>query len=114
MAQYAILLYSPAPADPMEVPPDELQAQIDYGVKIEELGGKLSSPQALAPSSAAMSVRGDVITDGPFIESKEVLAGFFVLEARDLDHALACAKLTPVVNGGMEVRPLQGFVAELP
>jgi hypothetical protein len=107
MAQYAILLYSPAPADPMEVPPDELQAQIDYGGVIEELGGKISSPQALAPSTTATSIRGDVITDGPFIESKEVLAGFFVLDARDLDHALEIAKRCPGTwRGGVEVRPL--------
>jgi hypothetical protein len=37
----------------------------------------------------------------------------FVIEARDLDHALALAKLTPIVEGGVEVRPLVGFeVAE--
>ena len=37
----------------------------------------------------------------------------FVIEARDLDHALALAKLTPIVDGGVEVRPLLGFqVAE--
>ena len=46
------------------------------------------------------------MTDGPFIESKEAIAGVFVLEARDLDHALALAKLTPIVDGGVEVRPL--------
>ena len=107
MAQYAILLYSPTPGDPMEVPPDELQAQIAYGAVIEELGGKLSSPQALASSATATSIKGEVITDGPFIESKEVLAGFFVLEARDLDHALDIAKRCPATwRGGVEVRPL--------
>ncbi len=45
----------------------------------------------------------------PFIETKEDLAGVYVLEARDLDHALALAKLTPIVEGGVEVRPLLGF-----
>lgn len=49
------------------------------------------------------------MTDGPFVETKEVLAGVYILEARDLDHALACAKLTPVVEGGVEVRPLVDF-----
>ena len=107
MAQYAILLYSPAPADPLEVPADEIEAQIAYGSKIEEMGGKISSPFALAPSTAAMSVKGDVVTDGPFIESKEVLAGFFVLEARDRDHAMEIAKACPANwRGGVEVRPL--------
>ena len=49
------------------------------------------------------------MTDGPFIETKEALAGVFVIEARDLDHALALARLTPIVDGGVEVRPLIGF-----
>ncbi len=107
MAQYAILLFSPAPADPLELPPDELQAQIDYGAKIEELGGKIVSAEALTASTQGRSVRGDVVTDGPFIESKEVLAGFFVLEARDLDHAMEIARLCPSTwRGGVEVRPL--------
>ena len=50
-----------------------------------------------------------MITDGPFIESKEALAGVFVIEARDLDHALELARMTPIIDGGVEVRPLLGF-----
>ena len=38
-----------------------------------------------------------------------MLGGIFVIEARDLDHALALAQLTPIVDGGVEVRPLLGF-----
>lgn len=58
----------------------------------------------------ATSLRGDVITDGPFVDSEEVLSGVFVLEARDLDHALAMAKLNPATwLGGVEIRPLRRF-----
>lgn len=53
---------------------------------------------ALEPSGTATAIRGDLVTDGPFIKTKEALAGVFVLEARDLDHALA--KLAPIVNCG--------------
>jgi len=61
----------------------------------------------LQASTTATSIRGEVITDGPFIESKEVLAGIFILEARDLDHAMEIAKLCPSTwLGGVEVRPL--------
>jgi hypothetical protein len=49
------------------------------------------------------------VTDGPFIETKEALGGIYILEARDLDHALALAGMTPIVDGGVEVRPLLGF-----
>jgi len=54
-----------------------------------------------------LSIRGDVVTDGPFTEAKEVVAGVFVLEAPDLDTALRIAKLNPATrDGGVEVRPL--------
>ena len=50
--------------------------------------------------------KGGLITDGPFIESKEALAGFFVIDAPDLDVALAIARLVPLIDGAVEVRPL--------
>ena len=62
---------------------------------------------------SATTVRTDakrlLMTDGPFVESKEAIAGVFVIEARDLDHAIALARLTPIMDGGVEVRPLLGF-----
>ena len=61
---------------------------------------------ALPPSTTATSVRGDVVTDGPFLEAKEVVAGFYVIEAPDLDPALEVAKRNPATQqgGGAEVR----------
>lgn len=107
MSQYAILLYAPAPADPEQAPPEEMTAQVRYAQQIQELGGIMSAAQALQPSTTATSIRGDLITDGPFTETKEVLAGFFVLEARDLDHALQIAKLCPTTQrGAVEIRPI--------
>ena len=63
---------------------------------------------ALTPRDMATSIRGDTITDGPFVDSKEVVAGFYVIEAPDLDAALAIARTNPVVRegGGVEVRPV--------
>ncbi len=46
------------------------------------------------------------MTDGPSLETKEVLAGFFVIDAPDLDTALAVGKLLPIMDGAVEVRPL--------
>jgi len=46
------------------------------------------------------------VTDGPFAETKEVLGGYYIIEARDLDHALEIAKLCPALFGGVEVRPV--------
>jgi hypothetical protein len=111
MALYAVLIYERVPAD--ELPPEVRAAHAQLPERIAEQGGREIAGMGLHPSETATSIRAGVVTDGPFVETKEVLAGVFVLEARDLDHALALAKLTPVVEGGVEVRPLVGFeVAE--
>ena len=63
----------------------------------------------LQPVETATSVRGDgLITDGPFADTKEVFAGYFVIEADNLDDALKYAQRIPAVRlgGGVEVRPL--------
>ena len=63
----------------------------------------------LQPVETATSVRGDgLITDGPFADTKEVFAGYFVIEADNLDDALKFAQRIPAVRlgGGVEVRPL--------
>jgi hypothetical protein len=109
MAQYAVLIYEAAE----ELPPAVLDAHGRLPERIAELGGREVAGMALQPNETATTIRGGVVTDGPFIETKEALAGVFVIEARDLDHAIAVAKLTPIVDGGVEVRPLLGFeVAE--
>jgi hypothetical protein len=107
MAQYAVLIYERVP--PAELPPEVLAAHEQLPERIAEQGGRELAGMALHPNETATSIRGGVVTDGPFIETKEVLAGVFVIEARDLDHALALAKLTPIADGGVEVRPLLGF-----
>ena len=48
-------------------------------------------------------------TDGPFVETKEALGGYYLVEAADLDEALAVAKQVPAPFGGVEVRPVQVF-----
>lgn len=107
MPQYAVLIYE-------NVPPEELPAEVQaaHGAlpdRIAESGGRVLAGLALRESSTATSIRDELLTDGPFIETKEELGGIFLIEARDLDHALALAKMTPIVDGGVEVRPLLGF-----
>ncbi|GAB3847045.1 YciI family protein [Micromonospora andamanensis] len=107
MVQYAVLIYSPAPADPMDLTPDYIALLERYPAQVAELGGQIVTGFALQPSTTATAVRADLVTDGPFIEAKEVVAGFFVLEAPDLDTAVRIAKLNPAtIDGGVEVRPL--------
>jgi hypothetical protein len=74
--------------------------------------GVLVAAEALKPVDTATTVRvrqGTVsITDGPFAETKEQLAGFYLIEAGDLDEALAvAAKIPPARAGAIEVRPVR-------
>lgn len=107
MPQYAVFLYERVA--PEALPPEVMRAHGELPGRIAELGGREVAGMALQPAETATSIRDGLVTDGPFIETKEVLGGVFVLEARDLDHALALARMTPIVDGGVEVRPLVGF-----
>jgi hypothetical protein len=109
MAQYAVLIYAGDSAHR----PDATAADTgphDLHARELERSGALLAAYALTPRDLATSVRGDVITDGPFVDTKEIVAGFYILEAPDLDAALAIAKLNPAcqMGGGVEVRPLAG------
>jgi hypothetical protein len=72
--------------------------------------GHLVGGEGLQDARKASTLRfknGKVaLTDGPYAETKEVLAGFFILEARDMDHAVELMSKHPVVKGGaIEIRP---------
>jgi hypothetical protein len=74
--------------------------------------GVLLAAEALEPVATATTVRirnGKVsITDGPFLETKEQLAGFYLIEARDLNDAIqVAAKIPPAREGSVEVRPVR-------
>lgn len=111
MTQYVVLIFQrELPGGIADIPPEIMQANEELDGKIVEQGGRVVAGLALEPSTTATVIRGDVITDGPFIETKEALAGLYVLEARDLDHAISLARMTPTVEGCVEVRPLLDFV----
>jgi hypothetical protein len=70
----------------------------------------IQARDALDRTWTARSVQvGDgsmAVTDGPFVETKEALAGFYLIEAADLDEAIAIAADVPAPNGGVEIRPI--------
>jgi hypothetical protein len=107
MAQYAVLIYAHDSAHTPEATQEDLESCDRHSDDLTASGAMLAA-YALTPRDMATSVRADMITDGPFIDSKEVVAGFYVIEAPDLDAALAIAKTNPVVRdgGGVEVRPV--------
>lgn len=107
MAQFAVLLYAPTPADPMATPEDEIAAHTAFGMKVAELGVKILDGYAVQESTAGKSVRGTQVFDGAFLQAEHVITGFFILEADDLDQAIEIAKASPATwRGGVEVRPL--------
>ncbi len=74
--------------------------------------GALLAAEALEPVESATTVRvrdgRATMTDGPFAETKEQLVGFYLVDAPDLDAALAmAAKIPPVREGCVEVRPVR-------
>jgi hypothetical protein len=85
------------------------RASIDYDKELAKKGHYIvSSP--LQPPQTAKTVRHRdgkaVVTDGPFAETKEVLGGFILIEARDIDEAVRIAENIPVGKfGSIEVRP---------
>ena len=110
MAKYAILIYDD-PAGYATMSAEAWGAVIDahsaFVKQVFELGGSLEGGEALAPTTTSTSIKGaGTVTDGPFVETKEALGGFYVVEARDLDHAVEIAKLCPAPGGGVAVRPV--------
>ena len=80
--------------------------------------GHCIASEALQPISTATTVRvrnGKVtVTDGPFAETKECLAGFYMIEARDLNEAIQIAsRIPPAQVGSIEVRPIRP-IREMP
>ena len=98
-------------------------SQADMGQVMEAYGafteaiktaGVMVAGDALKPTSAATTVRvrdgKPLHTDGPFAETKEQLGGFYILDCKDLDEALAwAAKIPTAHHGSVEVRPIMVF-----
>jgi hypothetical protein len=115
MPQYAALIYEQGDTDwsTLETP-DKQATMAEYGAFGATAAAVLRGGAALYPTSAATTVQvkngkgGEVVTsDGPFAETKEVLTGFYLLEATDLDEAVRWAAQIPAAwTGKVEVRPV--------
>jgi hypothetical protein len=114
MAKYLVLIYENESVY-IDATPDFWQQGMEahgrFAEQVGEKGGQILGGEALRPTTTATSIRGDVVTDGPFAETKEALGGFYMIEARDLDHALDIAKLCPAPYGGVEVRPVMDLTS---
>jgi hypothetical protein len=116
--RYMMLIYSRETAEAM-TPDDDRKLREAHFALMEETSrrGILHGAEPLAPTASATTVRTEngkvVITDGPFAEAKEQLAGCYILDCKDLDEALEwAAKIPTGCRGGqgcIEVRPLIGL-----
>jgi hypothetical protein len=83
------------------------QNAIEAGVFV---GGEGLQPSATATTVQIPESGGDpIVSDGPFAETKEQLGGYYLLDCKDLDDALAWAKRIPMPGGTVEVRPVMDY-----
>lgn len=109
--QYLLLIYDNEKRFSQGYPETELAEYRAFG---KEFAPAIKGGNALQPTSAATTVRlrdgRQLITDGPFAETKEQLGGFYLVEASDLDEAIAIAAKIPGARfGSIEVRPIMKF-----
>jgi len=111
--KYILLIYSSDQAW-AALTPAQLQAVMgQYGTFTQSIrsSGQMLGGDKLEPASTATTVRvrdgKTLTTDGPFAETKEQLGGFYLIEAKDLDEAIAIAARIPGAGyGSVEVRPI--------
>jgi hypothetical protein len=114
MAQYLLSVHTAEPQAPQAPPsPEDMQTAMTKIAALEDemeardtfvFGGRLHGPDA----ATVVRSRGEdvLMTDGPFVEAKEHVAGFYIIDADDLDDALAWArKVVDCIGQPIEVRP---------
>jgi len=111
--QYLLLLYSNEHGWDSLTPAQQQQGAAAYKAYTEALqkSGALKGSNRLQPTSTATTVRNEngkaQVLDGPYADSKEQLGGYYLIEAPDLDAAIAWANRCPgASHGTIEVRPV--------
>jgi len=114
--QYLCLIYSTEGTGPQPGTPEFgpfMQAYMDYPNSIKGHGETVAGDalQSVATATTVKVRDGKTHTsDGPFAETKEQLGGYYLIEAKDLDGAIACAaKIPTAAHGRIEVRPVMVF-----
>ncbi len=115
--RYALLIYTgeATTAVPDEVMRAEFEGYNAFTAHIRERGA-MEAGEALQSTSTATTVRvrdgRTLATDGPFAETKEALGGLYIVEAADLDQAIAWAAMIPgAQHGSIEIRPIFEYTA---
>lgn len=111
--QYLLMIYQNEAEYGNTDPAERQKMSAEYGAFTQSIiqSGNFKAGDALQPSTTATTVRvrdgKTLTTDGPFAETREQLGGYYLVEARDLDAALAIAARIPGARtGSIEVRPI--------
>lgn len=111
--QYLLLLYASESGFTSMTPEEQAAGAAEYSRFTDELkqSGKWVGSNRLTPVASATTLRlregKRLVTDGPFVETKEQLGGYYLINAKDLDEALAIAARCPGArHGSIEVRPV--------
>ena len=111
--KYMLLIYHDEHAWNRLTEAERQKIYVEYRQLIEELqsGGRYIAGDQLQPTATAHSVRiregKQIVTDGPFAETREQIGGFFMIDAKDLDEANSIAARIPSARTGtVEVRPV--------
>src|SRR5262249_7886323 len=106
--RYMLLIYTKEDALALASPEERQQIRDAHWAVLEETKRKgiLEGAEPLSPTSTATTVRHEngraLATDGPFAETKEQLAGYYILDCKDLDEAIAWAAKLPSNCGGQK------------
>lgn len=114
MAKYLVLIYGDEQTWAQASPQWHQQNGDRHGEFNARAGKAVIGGNELEPTPKAVSLRADsagrlIATDGPFLDTKEVIGGYYLLEAADLEQAVALAGQIPEATapvGGVEIRPV--------
>ena len=111
MAKFLFVYRSSADQEQHQPSPEQMQqVMARWGQWFQKVGAAIvDGGDGLLPTGK--TVKGNSVTDGPFIEAKELVGGFSILQAENYDEAVELAKSCPVIEQGgtVEIRELAGF-----
>jgi len=107
MALFAVLIYSGDSLHAPDATDEDLAGPNAHGDEVAATGSMVAA-YAFHPRAFARSIRATGVTEGAFLDAPQAVAGVYVLEAPDLEAAIAIAATNPEVRGtgGVEVRPV--------
>lgn len=114
MEKFMLIFHGGSDVSPEMKSPEAMQKHMQkWFAWVEKLQkeGRYDSGEALLPHGKFISGPNKVVTDGPFAESKELVGGYFIVKAKDMDEALKISQDYPdfIFNGKVQVRPVQKF-----